>query len=79
MHRLNDRAGDDGKWADELSARLTPLGGGLRGMASDSRAWLAVPDGCLGRPGNLDGPTVVDIAQGSWITDTEPRTKEVPL
>lgn len=77
MHRLDDRAGDDGKWADEfLSARLTPLGGGLLGMASDSRAWLAIPDGCLGRPGHLDGPTVVDIAQGSWISDMEPRTKE---
>ncbi|MEU5577637.1 hypothetical protein ABZ791_11495 [Streptomyces huasconensis] len=77
VHRLSERAGDDGKWADEfLSARLTPLGGGLLGMVSDSRAWLAIPDGCLGRPGNLDGPTVVDIAQGSWITDMEPRTKE---
>ncbi|MET7276524.1 hypothetical protein ABZS59_36020 [Streptomyces flaveolus] len=77
VHRLDDRNGDDGKWADEfLSARLTPLGGGLLGMASDNRAWLAIPDGCLGRPGDFDGPTVVDIAQGSWITDMEPRTKE---
>ncbi|MGW7075213.1 hypothetical protein [Streptomyces sp. NPDC054866] len=77
VHRLDDRAGDDGRWADEfLSARLTPLGGGLLGMASDNRAWLAIPDGCLGRPGDLDGPTVVDIAEGSWITDMEPRTKE---
>ncbi|MFG2142153.1 hypothetical protein [Streptomyces sp. NPDC048650] len=77
VHRLDDRTGDDGKWADEfLSARLTPLGGGLLGMASDNRAWLAIPDGCLGRPGDFDGPTVVDIAQGSWITDMEPRTKE---
>jgi hypothetical protein len=77
VRRLDDRAGDDGKWADEfLSARLTPLGGGLLGMASDSRAWLAVPEGCLGRPGGLDGPTVVDIARGSWISDLEPRTKE---
>ncbi|MGW7274642.1 hypothetical protein ACWGH5_29500 [Streptomyces sp. NPDC054864] len=77
VHRLDDRAGDDGQWADEfLSARLTPLGGGLLGMASDSRAWLAIPDGCVGRPGHLDGPTVVDIAQGSWISDMEPRTKE---
>ncbi|MFE0251996.1 hypothetical protein [Streptomyces sp. NPDC059010] len=77
VHRLDDRVGDDGKWADEfLSARLTPLGGGLLGMASDNRAWLAIPDGCLGRPSDFDGPTVVDIAQGSWITDLEPRTKE---
>ncbi|MGW0997139.1 hypothetical protein ACWD5V_28420 [Streptomyces sp. NPDC002523] len=50
VHRLDDRAGDDGKWADELlSARLTPLDGGLLGMASDDRAWLAVP-------GRLPGP-----------------------
>ncbi|MFG2744064.1 hypothetical protein ACGFY0_28910 [Streptomyces chartreusis] len=77
VHQLNDRASDDGKWADEfLSARLTPLGGGLLGMASDSRAWLAIPDGCLGRPSDFDGPIVVDIAQGSWISDMEPRTKE---
>lgn len=77
VHQLDDRAGDDGKWADEfLSARLTPLGGGLLGMASDNRAWLAIPDGCLGRPSDFDGPTVVDIAQGRWITDLEPRTKQ---
>ncbi|MFE7273147.1 hypothetical protein [Streptomyces sp. NPDC057623] len=77
VHRLDDRAGDDGKWADEfLSARLTPLGGGLLGMASDNRAWLAIPDGCLGRPDDLDGPAVVDIAQGTWIGDMEPRTEE---
>ncbi|MBY8846859.1 hypothetical protein [Streptomyces sp. SP2-10] len=77
VHRLDDRNGDDGQWADEfLSARLTPLGGGLLGMASDNRAWLALPDGCLGRPSDFEGPTVVDIAQGSWIGDMEPRTEE---
>lgn len=77
VHQLDDRNRDDGKWADEfLSARLTPLGGGLLGMASDNRAWLAIPDDCLGRPGDFEGPTVVDIAQGSWITDMEPLTKE---
>lgn len=77
VHRLDDRRGDHREWADEfLSARLTPLGGGLLGMASDNRAWLAIPDGCLGRPGDFTGPTVVDIAQGNWISDMEPRTKE---
>ncbi|MFJ4585507.1 hypothetical protein [Streptomyces echinatus] len=77
VHRLDDRKGDDGQWADEfLSARLTPLGSGLLGMASDNRAWLALPDGCLGRPSDFDGPTVVDIARGSWISDMEPRTEE---
>ncbi|QKW05088.1 hypothetical protein HUT18_00660 [Streptomyces sp. NA04227] len=77
VHRPDDRTGDDRKWADEfLSARLTPLGGGLLGMASDSRAWLAIPDGCLGRPSELDAPTVVDIAQGALISDMEPDTEE---
>ncbi|WP_447041685.1 hypothetical protein [Streptomyces sp. DSM 118878] len=76
VHRLDDRVGD-GRWADEfLAARLTPLGGGLLGMASDDRAWLAIPDGCLGRPGQSNGPTVVDITEGSWISDQEPRTEE---
>ncbi|MFC7304216.1 hypothetical protein ACFQVC_08330 [Streptomyces monticola] len=77
VHRLDDRSGDDSQWADEfLSASLTPLGGGLLGMASDTRAWLAIPDGCLGRPGEFDGPTIVDIAHGGWLSDIEPRTKE---
>ncbi|MFE6286599.1 hypothetical protein [Streptomyces sp. NPDC057877] len=77
VHRLDERTGDHRTWAGEfLSARLTPLGGGLLGMASDNRAWLAVPDGCLGRPGDFDGPTVVDIAQGDWISDMEPLTPQ---
>ncbi|MFF1708596.1 hypothetical protein [Streptomyces sp. NPDC058268] len=28
------------------------------------------------RPGELDGPTVVDIARGGWISDMEPRPTE---
>jgi hypothetical protein len=77
VHRLDHRSGYDRKWADEfLSGRLTPLGGGLLGMASDNRAWLAVPDGCVGRPGELDGPTVVDVAQGRWVSYLEPETEE---
>lgn len=77
VHQLDDGAGDHRKWAEEfLSARLTPLGGGLLGMASDNRAWLAIPDGCLGRPGDLDGPTVVDIAQGDPLIEEEPDTEE---
>ncbi|MFE5211122.1 hypothetical protein [Streptomyces sp. NPDC056600] len=77
VHRLDDRQGGDDQWTEEfLSARLTPLGGGLLGMASDNRAWLALPDGCLGRPGKDEGPTVVDVAQGTWVTDREPGTEE---
>ncbi len=77
MHRLDDRQGVHDRWTQEfLSARLTPLGGGLLGMASDNRAWLALPDGCLGRPGKDGGPTVVDVAQGEWVTDLEPGAEE---
>ncbi|MFE4640705.1 hypothetical protein [Streptomyces sp. NPDC056730] len=69
VHRLDVRQGGSGeRWADEfLSARLTPLGGGLLGMASDTRAWLAVPDGCTGRPEGDDGPLVFDLETG-WTT-----------
>ncbi|WP_275559580.1 hypothetical protein [Streptomyces sp. 5-6(2022)] len=75
-HQLDTRFGGAGdQWADEfLSARLTPLGDGLLGMASDTRAWLAVPDGCIGRPSRLgaaDGPTVIDLATGWTIYDDE--------
>ncbi|WNE96166.1 hypothetical protein PS467_12870 [Streptomyces luomodiensis] len=79
-HRLDTRFGGSGdQWADEfLSARLTPLGGGLLGMASDTRAWLAVPDGCLGRPsrtGVSDGPTVIDMNTGWTVYDDEVDTE----
>ncbi|WP_406402907.1 hypothetical protein [Streptomyces uncialis] len=66
VHRLDTEWTGEGRWANEfLAARLSPLGGGLLGMASDTRAWLAVPDGCEGRPGEGEGPTVVDISSGS--------------
>ncbi|MEU1944815.1 hypothetical protein ABZ554_20835 [Streptomyces sp. NPDC020125] len=79
-HQLDTRFGGAGdQWADEfLSARLTPLGGGLLGMASDTRAWLAVPDGCIGRPRDADvngGPTVIDVATGWTIYDDEVGTE----
>ncbi|MFI0819068.1 hypothetical protein ACH4TX_24190 [Streptomyces sp. NPDC021098] len=70
-HRLDPRFGGAGdRWADEyLSSRLTPLGGGLLGMASDSRAWLAVPEGCVGRQSDIDGPVVIDVDGGWTIYD----------
>lgn len=78
-HRLDSEFGGAGdKWADEfLSARLTPLGDGLLGMASDTRAWLAVPDGCIGRPSRLDagGPTVIDMETGWTVYDDDVDTK----
>lgn len=71
VHELDTRFGGAGdQWADEfLSARLTPLGGGLLGMASDTRAWLAVPDGCSGRSRTGDGPLVIDVATGWTVYD----------
>ncbi|MFI8994375.1 hypothetical protein [Streptomyces sp. NPDC053542] len=71
VHELDTRFGGAGdQWADEfLSARLAPLGGGLLGMASDTRAWLAVPDGCTGRSRTGDGPLVIDVATGWTVYD----------
>ncbi|WP_413798855.1 hypothetical protein [Streptomyces iranensis] len=79
-HQLDTGFGGAGdQWADEfLSARLTPLGDGLLGMASDTRAWLAVPDGCIGRPSGLDvtsGPTVIDMETGWTVYDDEVDTE----
>ncbi|MFF6996784.1 hypothetical protein ACFY93_17775 [Streptomyces sp. NPDC008313] len=66
VHRLDDTYDGGGRWSQEfLSSRLSPLGGGLLGMASDTRAWLAVPDGCFGRPHDFEGPVVADISMGS--------------
>ena len=77
VHRLNNRGQGRSEWIGEfLSARLTPLGGGLLGMASDNRAWLALPDGCLGRPDKLRDPTIVDVAQGNSVGYAEPSTEE---
>lgn len=78
VHELDTRFGGSGdKWADEyLSARMTPLGGGLLGMASDTRAWLAVPEGCVGRPAEGHGPLVIDIDSGWTVYDEEVDTGE---
>ncbi|MET7932052.1 hypothetical protein [Streptomyces sp. NPDC005322] len=80
-HQLDARFGGAGdQWADEyLSARLTPLGGGLLGMASDTRAWLAVPDGCLGRADEDEGPVVIDMEAGWTVYDDEVDTAERAL
>lgn len=56
-------SGTAGEWADRfLGGRMSPLGGDMLGMASDERAWLAIPDSCKGRPAEYEGPTVVDVA-----------------
>ncbi|WP_282796416.1 hypothetical protein [Streptomyces sp. CC224B] len=78
LHRLDVRFGGAGDtWADEyLSARMTPLGGGVLGMVSDTRAWLAVPEGCVGRPSEDEGPLVVDMETGWTSYDDEVDTGE---
>ncbi|MFE1951980.1 hypothetical protein ACFW9D_16095 [Streptomyces sp. NPDC059524] len=64
VHDLKGVTRDNLPWADEfLSTRMTPLGGGLLGMSSDTRAWVALPDECH-EPGDFSGPAVVDAAVG---------------
>lgn len=65
VHRLDGLRGTDAQqWPKEfLAAGMVPLGDGLPGMASGSRAWLALPQSCTGRS-EFSGPTVVDIGMG---------------
>ncbi|MCN9241097.1 hypothetical protein NGF19_09885 [Streptomyces sp. RY43-2] len=77
VHQLDEHYDGLGRWGTEfLAPRLVPMGGGLLGMASDTRAWLALPEGCVGRPSGLDGPTVVDIDTGWTVQDREVDKKE---
>ncbi|MEV5987509.1 hypothetical protein AB0L85_21235 [Streptomyces sp. NPDC052051] len=77
VHQLDVHYDGLGRWGSEfLAARLVPMGGGLLGMASDTRAWLALPEGCVGRPSEIDGPTVVDIDAGWTVQDSEVDKKE---
>ncbi|MEW2068923.1 hypothetical protein [Streptomyces sp. NPDC007346] len=50
--------------AEFLAADMAPLGSGLTGMVSPSRAWLALPESCTGQVGVLSAPAVVDLAMG---------------
>ncbi|MGW2423664.1 hypothetical protein ACWC0C_31180 [Streptomyces sp. NPDC001709] len=65
VQRLTGGVGQDNiPWSDAfLSASLTPLGHGLLGMASDTRAWVAFPTGCVD-PSAFSGYAVVDVAMG---------------
>ncbi|MEV7193633.1 hypothetical protein AB0N81_17750 [Streptomyces sp. NPDC093510] len=78
VHQLDERfGGASDQWADEyLSARMTPFGDGLLGMVSDTRAWLAVPEGCVGRPSEYEGPLVIDMETGLTDYDREVDTGE---
>ncbi|MFH8517318.1 hypothetical protein ACH4CE_19945 [Streptomyces gelaticus] len=72
VHRLDGLRGTDGHaWpAEFLTAVMAPLGDGLPGLTSSSRAWLALPQSCTGRD-EFTGPTVVDIAMGPTGLDLE--------
>ncbi|MET9660784.1 hypothetical protein [Streptomyces sp. NPDC006510] len=65
VHQLDGLRGTDGReWPREfIAAGMVSLGDGLPGLASSSRAWLALPQSCTGRD-EFTGPTVVDIAMG---------------
>ncbi|MEU9091990.1 hypothetical protein ACIOEW_34850 [Streptomyces sp. NPDC087901] len=65
VHRLDGLRGTDAQqWPREfLAAGMVALGDGLPGMASGSRAWIALPQSCTGRS-EFTGPTVVDIGMG---------------
>ncbi|MFJ3821298.1 hypothetical protein [Streptomyces nodosus] len=77
VHQLDEHYDGLGRWGEEyLSSRLVPMGGGLLGMASDTRAWLAVPDGCFGRPDAIKAPTVVDIDGGYTVQSSEVDKKD---
>ncbi|MCX0242991.1 hypothetical protein [Streptomyces drozdowiczii] len=65
VRRLDGLRGTDSQdWPREfLSSGMVPLGDGLPGMTSSSRAWIALPQACTGRD-DFTGPTVVDIGMG---------------
>ncbi|MEU3447868.1 hypothetical protein AB0H29_11670 [Streptomyces thermolilacinus] len=62
VRTLDTLSGRDARaWSAEfLSTGLTPLGGGLRGMASRSRAWMVLPQQCV----DGEGPVVVEARMG---------------
>jgi hypothetical protein len=57
---------DAREWTHEfLSPAMTPLGDDIPGMASDTRAWVALPAGCAGGGRVDEPPTVVSLSSGS--------------
>ncbi|MEU6759381.1 hypothetical protein [Streptomyces sp. NPDC046685] len=73
VHKLDGLYGSDARqWPEEfLAAGMVALGEGLLGMASSSRAWLAVPQSCTGRPSEFEGPVVVDVGMGPAGLDVQ--------
>ncbi|MFG3256227.1 hypothetical protein [Streptomyces sp. NPDC048172] len=54
------------QWPTEfLSSRMVPLGGGVTGMVSPSRAWVALPKSCSGDDDlGYQTPSVVSLSSG---------------
>lgn len=63
------------EWTEQyLSSRMTPLGGGATGMASSTRAWVALPASCEERsyePGEKPPLRVVTLASDAADPDGE--------
>ncbi|NEC63274.1 hypothetical protein G3I41_01245 [Streptomyces sp. SID9727] len=74
VRRLDGLRGTDAQdWPREfLSSGMVPLGDGLPGMTSSSRAWIALPQACTGRD-DFTGPTVVDIGMGRADFEVSPE------
>ncbi|MFE0577796.1 hypothetical protein [Streptomyces sp. NPDC058874] len=75
VHKLDGLTGSDARqWPEEfLAAGMVSLGEGLPGMTSSSRAWLAIPQSCTGRPSAFEGPVVVDVGMGSAGLEISPE------
>ncbi|MEU0369169.1 hypothetical protein ABZ070_02715 [Streptomyces sp. NPDC006283] len=78
VHTLDGLYGTDGRrWpAEFLSSRMVALGDGLPGMVTPSRAWLALPRSCTGKPGENSGSTVVDVTLGERDLDMSAQYDE---
>ncbi|MEU1278952.1 hypothetical protein [Streptomyces sp. NPDC005805] len=60
---------DSPGWPREyLTSRMVPLGAGLPGMVSPNRAWLTVPEECVGRAEGAGGSTVVELSRNERVT-----------
>ncbi|MEU2233672.1 hypothetical protein [Streptomyces vietnamensis] len=74
VHELDGLYGMDGdRWpAEFLDPDMVTLGKGLPGMASGSRAWIALPEKCTGKPGDFEAATVVDVSLGPAGRNPDP-------
>ncbi|WP_052499057.1 hypothetical protein [Streptomyces vietnamensis] len=75
VHELDGLYGMDGhRWpAEYLEPDMVPLGKGVPGMANASRAWVAFPESCTGKPRDFTASTVVDVALGRAGIDRRPE------